>query len=160
VDTVIPNYSTGDLRVSDADRDRAISDLSEHCQAGRLTADEFDERSGQALQARTGKDLAVLFADLPRGRAAVTSLPSPGPAPAVRIGMAAPVLVGVLVSLVVFAYSQHGLRHHPAFAGPPNLTPLVPILVVLLVIGCLTRRRYRRDRWERRGLRFDDREDV
>jgi len=72
--------------------------------------------------------------------------------------MAAPVLVGVLVSLVVFAYSQHGLRHHPAFAL--NLTPLVPTLVVLLVIGCLTRRRYRRDRWEPRGLRFDDREDV
>jgi len=161
VDTVIPDYSAGDLRVSDADRDRAISDLSEHCQAGRLTADEFDERSGQAWQARTGKDLAVLFADLPRDRAAVTSLPPRGPAPAVRIGMAAPVLVGVLVSLVVFAYSQHGLRHHPAFAGPlPNLTPLVPILVVLLVIGCLTRRRYHRDRWERRGLRFDDHEDV
>jgi len=36
----------------------------------------------------------------------------------------------------------------------------VPILVVLLVIGFLARRRYRRDRWERRGPRFDDREDV
>jgi hypothetical protein len=161
VDTVIPDYTSGDLRVSDAERDRAISELSEHCQAGRLTADEFDERSSQALQARTGKDLAGLFVDLPRDRAAVTSLPPAGPAPAVRMGMAVPVLVGVLVSLVVFAYSQHSLRHHPAFAGPPpNLTPLVPILVMLLVIGCLTRRRYRRDRWERRGLRFDDREDV
>jgi hypothetical protein len=158
VDTVIPDYSAGDLRVSDADRDRAISELSEHCQAGRLTADEFDERSGQALQARTGKELAVLFADLPRERAAMTSLPRPGRAPAVRIGMAAPVLVGVLVSLVVFAYSQHSLRHHPAFAGPgPNSHPLVPILVVLLVIGCLARRRYRRDR---RDPRLDDHEDV
>jgi len=144
VDTVTPAYSAGDLRVSDADRDRAISELSEHFQAGRLTAGEFDERSGQALQARTGKELAALFADLPRDRAAVTSPPPPGPAPAVRIGMAAPVLVAVLVSLVVFAYSQHSLRHHPAFAGPPpNLTPLVPILVVLLVIGCMARRRYR-----------------
>jgi uncharacterized protein DUF1707 len=161
VDTVIPECSAGDLRVSDADRDRAISELSEHCQAGRLTADEFDERSGQALQARTGKELAILFADLPRDTAAVASLPPPGPAPAVRIGMAAPVLAGVLVTLVVFAYSQHGLRHHPAFAGPPpNLGPLVPILVVLLVIAYLARRRYRRDRGERRGLRFDGREDV
>jgi hypothetical protein len=142
VDAVKPDYSAGDLRVSDADRDRAISELSEHCQAGRLTADEFGERLGQALQARTSKELAVLFADLPRDKAAVTSLPAPGPAPAVRIGMAAPVLVGVLVSLVVFAYSRHSLLHHPGFAGPPpNLTPLVPILVVLLVIGCLTRRR-------------------
>ena len=102
--------------------------------------------------------LAVLFADLPRDRAAVTSLPPPGPAPAVRIGMAAPVLVGVLVSLVVFTYSQHSLHHHPAFAAlGPNSHPLVPILVVLLVIGCLARRRHRRDR---QGQRFDDHEDV
>jgi Domain of unknown function (DUF1707) len=157
VDTVTPAYSAGDLRVSDADRDRAISELSEHFQAGRLTTDEFNERSGQALQARTGKELAVLFADLPRDRTAVAGLRPPGPAPAVRIGMAAPVLVGVLVSLVVFAYSQHGLHYHPAFAAPgPNFHPLVPILVVLLVIGCLARR----GRWERRGPRFDDREDV
>jgi|SRR5579859_2800472 len=60
-------------------------------------------------------------------------------------------------SLVAFAYTQHGLRHHPGFAGPPTLTPLVPILVVLLVIRCLDHRRYRR---ERRGLRFDDREGI
>ncbi len=161
MDTVTPAYSAGDLRVSDADRDRAISELSEHFQAGRLTAGEFDERSGQALQARTGKELAALFADLPRDRAAVTSPPPPGPAPAVRIGMAAPVLVGVLVSLVVFAYSQHSLRSYPAFAAPgPNFHPLVPILVVLLVMGCLARRRHRQDRSEQRGPRFDDREDV
>jgi hypothetical protein len=161
VDTVTPAYSAGDLRVSDADRDRAISELSEHCQAGRLTADEFDERSGQALQARTGTELAALFADLPRDRAAVTSLPPPGPAAAMRIGIAAPVLVGVLVSLVVFAYSQHSLRYLPAVAARgPNFHPLLPILLVLLVIGCLARRRHRQDRWEQRGPRFDDREDV
>ena len=64
---------------------------------------------------------------------------------------------GAEISLVVFAYTQHGLRHHPGFAGAPTLTPLVPIPVVLLVIGCLDRRRCRR---ERRGLRFDDREDI
>jgi hypothetical protein len=59
------NYPTGEFRVSDADRDRAVTELSEAFQAGRLTADEFDERSGQALGARTGKELAVLLADLP-----------------------------------------------------------------------------------------------
>ena len=161
MDTVTPAYSAGDLRVSDADRDRAVSELSEHFQAGRLTAGEFDERSGQALQARTGKELAALFADLPRDRAAVTSPPPPGPAPAVRVGMAAPVLVGVLVSLVVFAYSQHSLHYHPAFATPgPNFHPLVPILVALLVIGCLVRRRHRQDRSEQRDPRVDDHEDV
>ena len=91
MDTVTPAYSAGDLRVSDADRDRAISELSEHFQAGRLTTDEFNERSGQALQARTGNELAVLFADLPRDGAAVTSLPArPGASRADRHCRACP----------------------------------------------------------------------
>jgi hypothetical protein len=66
------NYPPGDLRVSDADRDRALSELSDAFQAGRITADEFDQRSGQALGARTGKDLTALLADLPVERAPAT----------------------------------------------------------------------------------------
>ena len=149
MDSVTPGYPAGDLRVSDADRDRAISDLSEHFQAGRLTADEFDERSSQALQSRTGKELAVLFADLPPGRAAITSPPPPGPAPAARIGMAAPILAGVLVGLAAVAFSRAGVpRHLVVTTQGPNFHPLVLILVVLFVSGCLARRRHRRDRRE------------
>jgi hypothetical protein len=59
------NYPSGDLRVSDADRDRAVHELSEAFKAGRLTADEFSERSGEALSARTGSELTLLLADLP-----------------------------------------------------------------------------------------------
>ena len=63
-------YPPGDLRVSDAERDRALSELSEALQAGRITAGEFDQRSGQVLGARTGKELTVPLADLPpAGRA-------------------------------------------------------------------------------------------
>jgi len=65
------DYPTGDIRVSDADRDRAIGELSEARLAGRITADEFDERSGQAVAARTGKELTALLDDLPAGRAPV-----------------------------------------------------------------------------------------
>jgi DUF1707 SHOCT-like domain len=54
-----------DLRASDADRDAVVAALSEHYQAGRLTADEFSDRSGRALAARTGQDLAAVLADLP-----------------------------------------------------------------------------------------------
>jgi hypothetical protein len=59
------NYPSGDLRVSDADRDRAVHELSEAFKAGRLTADEFGERSGEALSARTGSELTGLLTDLP-----------------------------------------------------------------------------------------------
>jgi len=141
VDSVTSGYLAGDLRVSDADRDRAVSELSGHFQAGRLTIEEFEERSGQAVAARTGKDLAVLFADLPRDPAVVISPPPPGRVPAIRIGLAAPVLVGVLVGLAL-AFSHDGVRHYPAFAAAhgPNIGPLVGILLVLLVVVCLARR--------------------
>jgi len=35
------HYPTGDLRVSDGDRDRALSELTQAFQVGRLTADEL-----------------------------------------------------------------------------------------------------------------------
>jgi Domain of unknown function (DUF1707) len=63
--TAARDYPPGDLRVSDADRDRALCELSEAFQAGRITAAEFDQRSGQVLGARTGKELTALLADLP-----------------------------------------------------------------------------------------------
>ena len=54
------SFPRGEIRVSDAERDLAVAELSEHFQAGRLSQDEFDDRSGRALQARTGADLNTL----------------------------------------------------------------------------------------------------
>jgi len=59
------HYPVGDLRVSDADRDRAVSELSEAFQAGRITHEEFEQRSGDALRASTGNELNALLTDLP-----------------------------------------------------------------------------------------------
>jgi hypothetical protein len=67
MDGVDRGFPPGDLRASDADRDRAVSELGEAFRIGRITADEFDQRSGQALRARTGKELTALLADLPLG---------------------------------------------------------------------------------------------
>ena len=64
--TATKGYPSGSLRVFDADRDRAIAELSEHYQAGRLTTEELEDRTGRALQAHTTADLAALFTDLPR----------------------------------------------------------------------------------------------
>jgi hypothetical protein len=73
MDGAARDFPDGDLRVSDAERDRALSELSEAFQVGRITAGEFDERSGQALSARTGQELAALLADLPAARAPLAS---------------------------------------------------------------------------------------
>jgi hypothetical protein len=43
--TATRDHPSGRLRVSDADRDRAIAELSEHYQAGRLTTEELDRSS-------------------------------------------------------------------------------------------------------------------
>jgi len=74
MNTATRNYPAGDLRVGDADRDQALGELSEAFEAGRITAGEFDQRSQQALDARTGDELTALLADLPhdRGRAEST----------------------------------------------------------------------------------------
>ena len=77
MDTLSRNYPPEDQRVADADRDHAVSELSEAFQAGRITADEFEQRSGRALSARTGKELTDLFTDPQK----TTSLrPAPPPA--------------------------------------------------------------------------------
>jgi class 3 adenylate cyclase len=53
------------VRVADADRDRTVTLLREHVVDGRLTLDEFSERVGLALGARTRGDLEAAMADLP-----------------------------------------------------------------------------------------------
>jgi hypothetical protein len=151
VDTVTTGFPAGDLRVSDADRDRAVSELSEHFQVGRLTAEEFDERSGRALQAKTGKDLAVLLADLPRDAAAAPSpLPS-GRLPAARKAILAPVVAALFIGLALVSLRVSGRPawQHGFVASGPNFGPLVPVLVVAAVCVGLARRRRRRDRWDR-----------
>ena len=52
-------------RAADADRDRTITMLREHVVEGRLTLDEFSERTGLALEARTRGDLESVMANLP-----------------------------------------------------------------------------------------------
>jgi hypothetical protein len=52
-------------RVSDSERDHVVTLLRDHLALGRLTLDEFSERTGSALAARTRGDLDAVLADLP-----------------------------------------------------------------------------------------------
>lgn len=70
MNTMTGKHLPAEMRASDSDRDAVVSDLSEHFQAGRLTAEEFDERTGRALAARTWGELRDLLADLPGARPA------------------------------------------------------------------------------------------
>jgi hypothetical protein len=53
------------LRVADDDREQAVDELREHALAGRLTAEELEERVGGAYRATTRADLDQLKVDLP-----------------------------------------------------------------------------------------------
>ncbi len=53
------------LRAGDADRERLIEELHEHTVAGRLSAEELEERVGGAYRSSTYADLDALRADLP-----------------------------------------------------------------------------------------------
>jgi len=53
------------VRASDADRDRTVEALAAASAEGRLSLEEYSERSGAALVAPTLGDLASLTADLP-----------------------------------------------------------------------------------------------
>ena len=57
-----------EMRIADTDREAAVSALGEHFAAGRLSREEYDERSDQAWAAKTNTDLTPLFADLPSPR--------------------------------------------------------------------------------------------
>ena len=55
-----------DVRASDGDRERVVEILREHTAAGRLTAEELDERLDEAYGARTLSELDAVARDLPR----------------------------------------------------------------------------------------------
>ncbi len=99
------------LRLSDADREAAVDLLGEQYAVGRLSRDEFDERSDAVWSARTRGDLAPIFADLP-----VQSSPRPGRTPARTPG-----------------FTPAGAPHRPRW-WPFPLAPVVIAMVALTVL--------------------------
>jgi hypothetical protein len=98
-----------EFRISDAERETAASSLGEHYAAGRLTKEEYDERSALAWSAKFASDLAPLFADLP---------------PARRTG--APTVPG--------SSTQPSREGHPGW----HRLPLVPIFIAVIALVALT----------------------
>ena len=158
--TATTGHPSGSLRVSDADRDRAIAELSEHYQAGRLTTEEFEDRTGRALQARTTADLADLFTDLPRRQAPAAGASAPNAVPGTARTTPAstsgawparvPVAPVAILAVVAVLALLSGHLFHIAWV------PVVAIIVVRLLAGGRDRRG-RRDFRDRRDGRHWDR---
>lgn len=150
METPTMGYPGGDFRVSGADRDQVIAELSEQFQAGRLTTEELEERTGQALTAKTGRELTALLADLPHNP--LSSTPGAGArlggggvasgggaGGSVRggdgglmsgLGLAKPAIIVAAVVVIALMVSGHNF----------GLVALVPIVIVLFVVKGLGRR--------------------
>jgi hypothetical protein len=140
------------LRASDADRDQVLAQLSVHYQAGRLTTAEFDERSSQALQARTMGDLAGLLTDLPAaaaGGSAPAGTAGPGQAPVGRHDFGVALVGGVLAVLAVVGVIA--LLSHSGHGADGGWGFIVPALIVWRLVG--RRQHHRDDHWEHRDDR-------
>jgi hypothetical protein len=146
MDTKTSDIQRGVIRVSDAERDQAVSELGEHYQAGRLTLEEFDERSGLALRAKTGNDLVALFTDLPTTMVPASMRPEnpvvqepPADFGGRRAGgpPIARFLIACVIAAVLFANLTAG------FGGPhhPRVIWLVPIVFIGLTLLRFVRRR-------------------
>ena len=64
----VERRARADVRVSDADRQSTIDELSRHTGDGRLTLEEFEARVDEALQAKTHGELQVALRELPVAR--------------------------------------------------------------------------------------------
>ena len=109
------------MRVSDAERNEVIAALCRHFADGRLDEEEFNERQGRAVAAKTQGDLAPLLADLPR-IGAMTPQPRPP-----RTRRRSVVFGVVLVALVWSALSSVSHLLHPH----------VPWALIIIVVFCL-----------------------
>jgi Flp pilus assembly protein TadB len=121
------------LRIGDAEREAAISSLASHFAEGRLTQVEHAERTELALNARTGRDLDVLFADLPRrsNETGATRRPSRG----LRFEwLAAPIFAAIFIAAVIFVVL--------------NLLPIFALIALAFIASrLLFGMRFRRHYW-------------
>jgi hypothetical protein len=126
------------VRIGDAERDAALDKLGDHFAAGRLTREELDERTDQAIGARFDRDLEQIFRDLPDGAPAARPLavrarPALPVRPQRNVGLS--VVVMTLVPLLVLAVVASIVLHGPVFVGP---------IIWLLVLSGMGRRYHHR----------------
>src|ERR1700744_6514064 len=109
-----------DLRIGDAERDTATTQLRDHFVAGRLTYDELTERLPPPLTAKTQRQLDRLLPALPRPPRirAEPAVPVPAPDPG-RFLVFAMLLFALATWILIMAWMS---RH--AYVTPPYQWPV------------------------------------
>jgi hypothetical protein len=102
------------LRASDADREQIVAALRRHVADGRITVEEFSDRSAAAYAARTLGDLDIVTADLPAFDDDGPPESDPGP----RWTRPAWLVAGLAAATVIGFSVLGALTHAVAAAGP------------------------------------------
>ncbi len=139
----------GRLRAGDDDRDRVMDLLKTAFTQGRLTGEELDGRTGQALAARTFAELDALTDDIPGipradGRPG-SPVPSqarparpPSPVPHWRLARASAISVGCLGLAFVAAYSGNLIDNAWQGPGPGPEHGWTRLLLLLAITAVIT----------------------
>jgi hypothetical protein len=119
-------------RIGDLERNRALELLTRHYEAGRLSFDEFDERTNEAATARTNGELDRVMRELP-----VLSEP---------VGLGGPLRLYLFVNafLVLFWYLTRDPEH--SVTGQNEFWPLWPIVIWGALLALRAQRRPHRRR--------------
>jgi hypothetical protein len=142
------------MRASDGDRERVVQALQEQVGEGRLTLEEFEERSGAVYEAKTVGDLRKLTADLPvdvfphpqSPFGIGTSWQQPFPMPAIppwqqqrviRSGPRPNPLIFVALAFIAFSIVGESM-----IAILPFVIPLVVLSIVMLRLAARGGRRH------------------
>jgi Domain of unknown function (DUF1707) len=121
----------GGIRASDSDRENVVDILRDAYSAGRLTLEEFDERTTAAFAARTWGGLRELTQDLPQQARLELAKPEPVVPPGaeekvpISAGQARRHFSPMLPILVIWLGIALTAREPDAF---------VPVIVILLVL--------------------------
>lgn len=129
------------MRLSDAERTDAVNDLAQALGEGRLTMDEFEDRTDAVMQATTRRELADVFMDIPTKASSELKIYSQGEVArayqSTRKPRLATALVGSLGLLFGAIASFGALSGVTAALTGTGLLFLIPALWIMLYVAKL-----------------------
>ncbi|WP_374969281.1 DUF1707 domain-containing protein [Terrabacter sp. BE26] len=118
----------GEIRISSAEREQALAALAEHHAAGRLDANEYEDRRGRANDAVVRREITSLFVDLPEPRPELgqPTGSSPGSSPGSTVGSS----VGVPASSAPAPHTPPAAPSSPRAKLARTLVSLSPFIAL------------------------------
>lgn len=134
------NYgSSKPIRLSDAERNDAINDLARAVGEGRLSMEEFEERSDDIMRAQTKADLIPVFHDIPSQQSNEVKLYSQGDIERAREAGRKPRLTTALVGTFGLGFGGTAVLATAGGVGMVlgglALFTLIPILWIMLYVA-------------------------